>query len=273
MNLELGKDFEIIDIEQNPYYEECWQHYYQTLKRQGMSKAGAKRKMLQNPTAIGTELLQLGKGDALLCGLVGPFGSHLRAIEEIIGFQQSAIEPKGLAASVNGLILPEGGNLFLADTFVNENPTAQQLADITKMAAQEVRNFGIEPQIALISHSNYGSIKDASAEKMREVLRLVQEQAPDLIIDGEMHCDVALRPDLRAQEMPDSPLKGAANLLIFPNMETARIGLNLIQGTVTPTTIGPILMGVNKPAHILTGSSSVRRIVNMIAIAAAKAQG
>lgn len=267
LQIELNKDFEIIDIENNPYYEECWTTYYNKLKRQGMTVAGAKRKMMHNPTALGTTLLELGKGDTMLCGLVGPFHSHLGAIKELNGVKENSIP-----ATVNGLVLNKN-NLFIADTFVNPNPSAEELAEITIMAADEVRRFGIEPQIALVSHSNFGTANDPSAVKMREVLKIVNEKAPELIIDGEMHCDMALNPSLRKSIMPESPLKGAANLLIMPNMETARISLNLLQGTTTPTTIGPILMGVQKHAHILTSESSVRRILNMIAVSAAKAQG
>lgn len=266
LHLEVGRDFDIIDIENNPYYEECWQNYYDKLKRQGMSPAGAKRKMLHNPTALGSVLLELGKADAMLCGLVGPYNAHLNAIKEFNGIKEGAIP-----ATVNGLVLPTG-NLFIADTFVNQNPTAEELAEITLMSAAEVRRFGIEPQVALVSHSNYGSSNDENAVKMREVLKLVRTKAPDLIIDGEMHCNIALSETLRNEIMPDSPLKGAANLLIMPNMESARISLNLLQGTTTPITIGPILMGVNKTSHILTSASSVRRIINMVAIAAVKAQ-
>ncbi|PJG82620.1 NADP-dependent malic enzyme [Caviibacterium pharyngocola] len=266
LHIENGRDFEIIDIENNPFYEECWTAYYDKLKRQGMTPAGAKRKMLHNPTALGSMLLSLGKADAMLCGLVGPYASHLSGIKDIIGVKEGAI-----AATVNGLVLPTG-NLFIADTFVNQNPTAEELAEITLMSAAEVRRFGIEPQVALVSHSNYGTFDDPSAVKMREVLRIVREKAPELIIDGEMHCNIALSESLRNEVMLDSPLKGAANLLIMPNMEAARISLNLLQGTATPITIGPILMGVNKPAHILTSASSVRRIINMVAVAAVKAQ-
>ncbi|WP_040975544.1 NADP-dependent malic enzyme [Necropsobacter massiliensis] len=266
LHLEQGRDFAIIDIENNPYYEECWTAYYNKLKRHGMAPAGAKRKMLHNPTALGTMLLELGKADAMLCGLVGPYASHLSAIKDIIGVKAGTIP-----ATVNGLVLPTG-NLFIADTFVNRNPTAEELAEITLMSAAEVRRFGIEPQVALVSHSNYGSFDDPSAVKMREVLRLVKARVPELIIDGEMHCDVALSETLRKDIMPDSPLKGAANLLIMPNMEAARISLNLLQGTATPITIGPILMGMDKTAHILTSASSVRRIINMVAVAAVKAQ-
>ncbi|MFZ7135818.1 NADP-dependent malic enzyme [Avibacterium avium] len=266
LHLEAGRDFDIIDIENNPYYDECWQRYYDKLKRQGMTPSGAKRKMLHNPTALGTVLLELGKADAMLCGLVGPYASHLGAIKDFTGVKAGAIP-----ATVNGLVLPTG-NLFIADTFVNPNPTAEELAEITLMSAAEVRRFGIEPQVALVSHSNYGSFNDENAVKMREVLKLVREKAPELIIDGEMHCDIALSESLRKEVMPDSPLKGAANLLIMPTMEAARISLNLLQGTATPITIGPILMGVNKTAHILTSASSVRRIINMVAVAAVKAQ-
>ncbi|MFZ7235170.1 NADP-dependent malic enzyme [Avibacterium gallinarum] len=266
LHLEAGRDFDIIDIENNPFYDECWQRYHDKLKRQGMTPSGAKRKMLHNPTALGTVLLELGKADAMLCGLVGPYASHLGAIKDFTGVKVGAIP-----ATVNGLVLPTD-NLFIADTFVNPNPTAEELAEITLMSAAEVRRFGIEPQVALVSHSNYGSFNDENAVKMREVLKLVREKAPELIIDGEMHCDIALSESLRKEVIPDSPLKGAANLLIMPTMEAARISLNLLQGTATPITIGPILMGVNKTAHILTSASSVRRIINMVAVAAVKAQ-
>ncbi|HDX1058770.1 TPA: NADP-dependent malic enzyme [Pasteurella multocida] len=267
LHIQEGRDFELVDIENNPYFEECYKTYHNLLKRKGITPAGAQRKMLHNPTVIGATLLQLGKADAMLCGLVGPYASHLSNIKEVIGVQPCVPTP----ATVNGLVLPTG-NLFITDTFVNHNPTAQELAEITIMAANEVSRFGIEPKVALVSHSNFGTFDDPSAVKMREVLRLVKEKAPDLIIDGEMHCDVALNEKLRQDIMPDSPLKGVANLLVMPNMEAARISLNLLQGTATPITVGPILMGMNKPVHILTSASSVRRIINMVAIAAANVE-
>ncbi|MFP4712333.1 NADP-dependent malic enzyme [Pasteurella multocida] len=267
LHIQEGRDFELVDIENNPYFEECYKTYHNLLKRKGITPAGAQRKMLHNPTVIGATLLQLGKADAMLCGLVGPYASHLSNIKEVIGVQPCVPIP----ATVNGLVLPTG-NLFITDTFVNHNPTAQELAEITIMAANEVSRFGIEPKVALVSHSNFGTFDDPSAVKMREVLHLVKEKAPDLIIDGEMHCDVALNEKLHQDIMPDSPLKGAANLLVMPNMEAARISLNLLQGTATPITVGPILMGINKPVHILTSASSVRRIINMVAIAAANVE-
>ncbi len=267
LHVQQGVDYEIINIENNEYHQECWTAYYELRKRHGITPATAQREMRTNPTVIGATLLHLGKIDAMICGLMGSYAGHLEIIKNVIGTKPGV----STLATVNGLVLPKG-NLFITDTFVNLDPTAQQLADITLLAAEEVRRFGIEPQVALISHSNYGASDDPSAVKMRDVLSLVQHRVPNLIIDGEMHCDIALSARLRETIMPDSPLKDAANLLVMPNMESARISLNLLQGVETPITVGPILMGVNKPAHIITPVASVRRIINMVAIAAVKAQ-
>ena len=267
LHLRVGHDYEIIDIEGNEHHQECWTAYYELRKRNGVSPATAQREMRTNPTVIGATLLHLGKIDAMVCGLMGSYASHLKIIKNVIGTKPGV----STLATVNGLVLPQG-NLFITDTFVNQEPNVDELSDITLMAAEEVRRFGIEPQVALISHSNYGSSDYPSAVNMREVLAQVKERTPDLIIDGEMHCDIALSARLRQNIMPDSPLKDAANLLVMPNMESARISLNLLQGVETPITVGPILMGVNKPAHIITPVASVRRIINMVAIAAVKAQ-
>ena len=267
LHVQQGVDYEIINIENNEFHQECWTAYYELRKRHGITPVTAQREMRTNPTVIGATLLHLGKIDAMICGLMGSYAGHLEIIKNVIGTKPGV----STLATVNGLVLPKG-NLFITDTFVNLDPTAQQLADITLLAAEEVRRFGIEPQVALISHSNYGASDDPSAVKMRDVLSLVQHRAPNLIIDGEMHCDIALSARLRETIMPDSPLKDAANLLVMPNMESARISLNLLQGVETPITVGPILMGVNKPAHIITPVASVRRIINMVAIAAVKAQ-
>lgn len=267
LHLQAGRDYDIVNIENNEYHQECWNAYYELRKRHGITPATAQREMRTNPTVIGATLLHLGKIDAMICGLMGSYASHLKIIKNVVGTKPGV----STLATVNGLVLPRG-NLFLTDTFVNQDPSAEELADITLMAAEEIRRFGIEPQVALISHSNYGSSDYPSAVKMRQVLSIVQERAPDLIIDGEMHCDIALSARLRQNIMPDSPLKDAANLLVMPNMESARISLNLLQGVETPITVGPILMGVNKPAHIITPVASVRRIINMVAIAAVKAQ-
>ncbi|WP_386689572.1 NADP-dependent malic enzyme [Lonepinella sp. MS14437] len=267
LKIEAGKDFDVLSTDNPEIFEKCWTLYHNKMKRNGVTKAMAQRRMINNSAAIGSALLELGYADAMLCGLVGTYSASLGLLKEIVGVKEEVKVP----ATVNGLVLSDR-NLFLADTFVNTDPSAEELAEITLMAAEEVRRFGIEPQVALISHSNYGTSDHPSAVKMRQVLQLVKQLDPTLIIDGEMHCDVALTESLRNEMMPDSPLKGAANLLIMPNMESARISLNLLQGTHTPITIGPILMGIKKPAHILTSKSSVRRIINMVAVAAVKAQ-
>lgn len=268
LKLENGKDFEILNTDNEKIYNECWSLYHAKQKRRGVTEAMAKRRMLTNSIAIGSALLELGYADAMVGGLVGTYAANLAVVKEIIGVQDNVKVP----AAVNGLVM-QSGNLFITDTFVNQDPTAEELAEITLMAAEEVRRFGIEPQVALISHSNYGTLNTPSAVKMRQVLDLVREQDPTLAIDGEMHANTALLPKVREELMPDSPLKGVANLLVMPNMETARISLNILQGTAEPITIGPILMGMNKPAHIITSASSVRRIINMVALAAVKAQG
>ncbi|PVX41362.1 malate dehydrogenase (oxaloacetate-decarboxylating)(NADP+) [Pasteurella langaaensis DSM 22999] len=268
LKLENGKDFEIINTDNEKIYNECWSLYHSKQKRHGVTEAMAKRRMLTNSIAIGSALLELGYADAMVGGIVGTFAANLAIVKEVIGVQDNVKVP----ATVNGLVMPSG-NLFITDTYVNQDPSAEELAEITLMAAQEVRRFGIEPQVALVSHSNYGTFNTPSAIKMRQVLELVRAQNPSLAIDGEMHVDTALLPKVREELMPDSPLKGVANLLVMPNMEAARISLNLLQGTAQPITIGPILMGMNKPAHIITSAASVRRIINMVALAAVKAQG
>lgn len=267
LHIQAGKDFEIVNNENDERYEECWQRYYQIMKRRGVTPAIAKRDIITNPTAIASILVEMGYADGMVCGLINSYSKNLATIKDILGVKEGVKTP----ASLNGLVLPTG-NVFLTDPYVNENPTAEELAEITLMAAKEISRFGIEPAIALLSHSNYGSSDQLGASKMREVLALVNEKAPNLMIDGEMHGDIALSENLRREIMPDSPLKGSANLLVMPNMESARISYNLLRATTTAITVGPILMGINKSAHILTPVASVRRIINMVAFAAVKAQ-
>ena len=267
LKIETGKDFDIVNNEKDSRYTECWQAYYEIMKRKGVTQSVAKHRLITDKTAIAAILVQRGEADAIICGLVGSYQEHLNTLRNVIGVADGV----HTLATVNSLVLPTG-NVFISDTFVNENPTAEELAEITLMAAEEVRSFGIEPQVALLSNSNYGTSNSENAVKMREVLKLVQERQPDLIIDGEMHGDIALSEELRKNIMPDSPIKGAANLLIMPSMESARISYNLLRATTTAITIGPMLMGLKKSAHILTPVSSVRRIINMVAVAAVQAQ-
>ncbi|MBV7388027.1 NADP-dependent malic enzyme [Pasteurellaceae bacterium TAE3-ERU1] len=267
LHLSAGVDYELVNIEQDERYQQCWQKYYELNKRNGVTPALAKYEIRSNPTAIAATLLALGEADGMICGLVGSYNNHLKTLVNIIGLQDGVHVP----ATVNSLVMPTG-NVFITDTFVNQNPTAEELADITLMAAEEVARFGIKPQVALISNSNYGSNNNPSAVKMREVLQLVKDRDPELVIDGEMHGDIALNEKLRQEIMPDSPLQGPANLLVMPNMEAARISYNLLRAATTAITVGPMLMGLKAPAHILTATSSVRRIINMVALTAVKAK-
>lgn len=267
LHIVAGQDFDIVDNEHNSQHEALWKRYYSLMKRRGITEAIAKRVTTSNTTVIASLLVEMGYADGLVCGLFGTYSRHLEAIKDIIGVKESVKVP----AALNSLVLPTG-NVFITDTYVNADPTAEELAEITLMASREIRRFGIEPAVALLSHSNYGSSNQLGAPKMRKVLELVQARDPDLMIDGEMHGDLALSEKLRRDYMPDSPLKGSANLLVMPNMEAARISYNLLRATTTAITVGPILLGMNKSAHILNPVSSVRRIINMVAFAAVKAQ-
>ncbi|MEG9498578.1 NADP-dependent malic enzyme [Mannheimia indoligenes] len=262
-----GRDFEIVNNEQDDRHEELWKRYYALMSRRGITEAIAKRVTTSNTTVIASLLVEMGYADGLVCGLFGSYSRHLEAIKDIIGTKDGVKVP----AALNSLVLPTG-NVFLTDTYVNADPTAEELAEITLMAAEEIKHFGIEPAVALLSHSNFGSNNYLGAPKMRETLRIVQERDPSLNIDGEMHGDLALNEELRLAHMPETTLKGSANLLVMPNVESARISYNLLRATTTAITVGPILMGVKKSAHILTPVASVRRIINMVAFAAVKAQ-
>ncbi|WP_174873944.1 NADP-dependent malic enzyme [Vogesella oryzae] len=268
LKLEIGKDFELVNNESDPRYAEYWKDYYQLMKRKGVSQEQARRRVIGNTTLIGALMVRRGEADALICGTYGPYRQHFDIIENVIGY---AREDK-VAGAMNALILPSG-NIFIADTYVNANPDAQQLAAITEMAAESIRRFGIQPKVALLSNSSFGTWNSESACKMRDALELVQEAHPELEIDGEMQGDAALVESIRQQAMPESTLKGAANLLVMPNVEAANISYNLLRVSASDgVTIGPILMGMAKPVHILTPISSVRRIINMVALAAVDAQ-
>ncbi|WP_037586477.1 NADP-dependent malic enzyme [Stenoxybacter acetivorans] len=268
LTIQPGKDFELVDNEKNVHHQEFSEKYYQLRKRQGVTQDMARRRMLGNTTLIGAMLVRLGYADALVCGTSGRFLDHFAIMDEVIGYNN----PQNSACAMNALILGHG-NIFITDTYVNANPTAQQIATNTLMCVEEMRRFGIEPKVALLSNSNFGSIDHSSSRRMQEALSLIQAAKPDLEIDGEMQGDAALIEPIRRQVLPDSTLKGAANLLVMPNVEAANIGYNLLRVSASDgVTIGPILMGMAKPVQILTPISSVRRIVNMVALAAVEAQ-
>jgi malate dehydrogenase (oxaloacetate-decarboxylating)(NADP+) len=263
LRIEVGKDFELVDVGNDPRYRDLTHDYYKLMQRDGVSPAIAKREVLRSNTLIGALLLRRGDVDAILCGTHGQLPRHLERVGNVIGLKPGA----RIFAAMNVLMLPRH-TLFLCDTYVNEDPTAGQIAEMTLMAAEEVRRFGIAPKVALLSYSNFGSRKTASALKMREARRLIAERAPQLEVDGEMHGDAALSEEIRQKVFPDSVLKGEANLLIMPNLDAANIAFNLLKITGGDgITVGPILLGAAKPVHILTSTATVRRLVNMTALA------
>ncbi|RTL55755.1 MAG: NADP-dependent malic enzyme [Rhodocyclaceae bacterium] len=263
LRLKAGVDFEVVNPTSDARYKELWQEYHRIMGRRGITQDMAKQLIRSDTTLIGTMLLRRGDVDAMLCGTVGRHAVHLKHVSEVIGMEANA----HCMAAMNLLMAPNH-TLFVCDTYVNEDPSAELLADITLMAAEEVRRFGLSPKVALLSHSNFGSMCSASALKMSRTRELIAARAPSLEVDGEMHADAALDEATRSRLFPDSVLKGAANLLIMPNLDAANISFNLLKTVASGgITVGPILLGAAKPVHILTPTASVRRLVNMTALA------
>ncbi|WP_300715419.1 NADP-dependent malic enzyme [Hydrogenophaga sp.] len=268
-------DYDIVNVEQDSRYRDFWQTYHRMTERKGVTQQLAKIEMRRRLTLIGSMLLHKGEVDGLICGTWGSTHNHLEYIDQVIGKRAggspSTTQDVRIYACMNGLMLP-GRQVFLVDTHVNYDPTPEQLCEITVMAAEEILRFGLTPKAALLSHSNFGSSNQPSAIKMRRTLELLREQAPWLEVDGEMHGDVALDPEARATMMPNSTLKGSANLLVLPNIDAANIAYNLLKTAAGGNiAIGPVLLGADKPVHILTASATVRRIVNMTALTVADA--
>jgi malate dehydrogenase (oxaloacetate-decarboxylating)(NADP+) len=267
LRLKEGVDYQVVNVEQDHRYRDFWQTYYKMTARKGVTEQLAKIDMRRRLSLIGTMMLHKGEVDGLICGTWSTPLTHLNYVDQVIGHR------KGVStyAAMNGLLLPDR-QVFLVDTHINYDPTAEQLAEITVMAAEEMRRFGIQPKAALLSHSNFGSSDQPSAVKMRETLALVKKKAPWLEVDGEMHGDVALDGHVRAAQMADTTLIGDANLLVLPNLDSANIAYNLLKTAAGGNiAIGPVLLGAAKPVHILTASTTVRRIVNMTALTVADA--
>ena len=259
-----GVDAAIINPEDDPQYRAAWEGYRRLRARSGVTPDVAKAALRRSNTVIGCMLMHLNSIDALLCGVVGSYDQHLAHVEQTIGKRPGV----NTLAALNLLMLPRR-NVFVCDTYVNENPTAQQIAEMTLMAAEEIRRFGLTPKVALLSHSNFGSRPSETARKMAQARQLLTTLAPDLEVDGEMHADAALSEEIRHAAMPDSTLRGEANLLVMPNIDAANIAYNLLKMTGSEgVTVGPILMGAAGSVHILTPSATVRRLVNMTALAA-----
>jgi malate dehydrogenase (oxaloacetate-decarboxylating)(NADP+) len=255
-------DFTVINPEYDERYHNYWEEYLALTIRQGVTEQYAKLEMRRRHTLIGAMMIHKGNADGMICGTFGTTDLHLKYIDQVLGKREGV----NVYAAMNALILPER-QIVLVDTHVNENPTAEELAEITLLAAEEMRRFGLMPRAALLSHSNFGSSDSVSARKMRTALALIRKMAPDLQIDGEMHGDTALDSALLKTVMPDSPLQADANLLVMPNIDAANIAYNLLKTAAgNGIAIGPILLGCAKPVHILTPSATVRRIVNMTAL-------
>jgi len=268
LRIRAGEHFELVSPDSDPRYKELWQDYYSLMSRRGVSVEYAKREMRRRTTLIGAMLVRHNYADAMLCGTFGKHSLHLRYIETVIGLKPG-IEH---FYAMNMLILPRR-TLFIGDTYVNYDPTAEQLAEMTRLAADEVARFGLTPKVALLSHSSFGTEDTPTSLKMRRALEILRSTAPQLEVDGEMHGDAALSEDIRHQVFPESTLKGQANLLIMPTIDAANISFNLIKTSAGDgLTVGPLLLGAARPVHILTPTATVRRIVNVTALLSVEAQ-
>src|SRR5690606_29022280 len=268
LRLKAGENIEIVNPEDDERFNETWSGYYKLQGRNGVTPEIAKAMVRKHNSLIGVMLLQRGDADAMLCGVGSRYDNQLRYVDEVIGLRDGA----QTYAAMNVLMLPEH-TLFICDTHVNENPSAEQIADMTIQAAAEVRRFGVIPKVALLSHSNFGSRVTESSKKMALARQIIAERAPELEVDGEMHADAALSEKIRLKAFPDSTLKGPANLLITPNLDTGNIVYNMLKMTGSNgVAMGPVLLGAARPVHILTTSATVRRIVNMTALAVVDAQ-
>jgi malate dehydrogenase (oxaloacetate-decarboxylating)(NADP+) len=275
LRLKQGVDYQVVNVEQDHRYRDFWQTYHRMTERKGITVQVAKIEMRRRLTLIGSMLLHKGDVDGLICGTWGTTALHLHYIDQVIGKRPdgspSTQQDVPIYACMNGLMLP-GRQVFIVDTHVNYDPTAEELSEITVMAAEEMLRFGVNPKVALLSHSNFGSSNEASAVKMRKTLALLQREAPWLEVDGEMHGDLALDGEARKVLMPNSALQGNANLLVMPNIDAANIAYNLLKTAAGGNiAIGPVLLGAAQPVHVLTASTTVRRIVNMTALTVADA--
>jgi len=267
LRLELDKDVEVVEIMRDPRFHNYADYYHRIMGRHGVSPKAALGLVRSRATIVAAIMLHRGDADAMVCGTTGRYFKHLEEVRNIIGLR----EGKSVMAAMN-LLITDNDTLFLCDTYVNYDPTAEELTEITLMAAEEVRRFGMKPKVALVSHSNFGNRDSVSSLKMRRVREMVLERDPRLEIEGEMHSDSALSEQLRNNIFPNSRLRGSANLLIMPNLDAANISYNLMEMTADGLPVGPILLGAAKPAHILSPSATVRAVVNVSAVAVVDAQ-
>jgi len=267
LRMQAGRDFELVNPEFDARYRDYWTTYHRLTERRGVSPEYAKIEMRRRLTLIGAMMIHKGEAESMLCGTFGTHALHLDYVDQVIG-RRPGIKHY---AAMNALILPDR-TIFICDTYVTPDPDAAHVAEMTVLAAEEIRRFGIVPKVALLSASNFGSVDLPSARKMQQALAILAERAPELEVEGEMHGDTALSDEIRQRVFPHSRMRGAANLLVMPTMDAANISFNLLKvASSENVTIGPILLGAARPVHILTPSATVRRIVNMTALAVADA--
>jgi malate dehydrogenase (oxaloacetate-decarboxylating)(NADP+) len=267
LRLQEGVDFDLTNPDDDPRFNDYWQHYHQIMARKGVTPSAAKAIVRSRSTVIAALMLKRGEADAMLCGIVGKYQGKLKHVLEVIG-----LDPAVSSLSAMSAVISDKGPLFFTDTHVQTDPSVEQVVEATLQASFRMKLFGITPKVALVCHSNFGSSEAPSAKKMREALQLILKRAPRLEVEGEMHVDAALNADVREHLFPDSRLTGAANLLVLPDLDAANAAYNLTRVMTDGIGIGPILMGMAKSAHVLTTSATVRRVVNMTAIAAVEAQ-
>jgi malate dehydrogenase (oxaloacetate-decarboxylating)(NADP+) len=265
LRLRLGLDVENVNPEEDPRFRQYWEHYHKLMARDGATPEVSKATVRRSNTVIAALMVALGDADAMLCGLVGSYTTHLERIDNILGRRAGVNHYAALNA-----LMTERGPIFITDTYVNEDPSAEELAEIAALAAREVQRFGLPPKVAFLSHSSFGSSKRSSPKKMRAARDIFAARHPDIECDGEMHGDAALDENIRHAYLGDSTLHGQANLLVCPNLDAANILYNVLK-TISSggVTVGPVLMGTAASAHILTPAATVRRVLNMTAVAVA----
>lgn len=267
LRLKDGENITIVNIDDDPRYKDYWKGYYEKNKRNGVSIELARRDVRRKTSLIGALLVENGDADGMICGTFSHYHLHLKYVQNVIGKKQGVNDFYAMNA-----VLMQDRNIFIADTYIHEDPSAEQLAEMTILAVEQLRRFSITPRVALVSHSNFGTSDRASAVKMRKVHQLLLDMDVDFDFDGEMHGDAALDANIRSEDLPSSTLEGNANLLILPTLDSANIAFNLLKTATGSASIGPILLGANKPVHILTPSATARRVVNMTALAVTEAQ-
>ena len=267
LRIEEGRDFKLTNPENDPRYDDFWRGYHELMERKGISPDLVRTIIRTNSTVIAAMMIHRGEADCMICGTYGQYGWHLRHVLDVVGKADGV----GDVSALSTLVLPSG-TFFLCDTQVTSDPTIEEIVEMTLLSAETVRRFGIEPKAALISHSNFGNENTPSAVKMRDAVRIIKERAPDLEVEGEMHADAAVSEAIRERVFPNSQLSGPANLLIFPNLDAANSGFNLLKVLANGLPVGPILIGAGKPIHISTPSVTARGLVNMSALAVVDAQ-